>query len=184
MPELSREQIIAILAWLGGGTVLGIIAWLFKIPRTVWNWFVLLIVFRHGNIPRRTLIAQLLGAQWHYGGVSGSQATQLHITLQVTNISDVATEIVQARFRQSWSRKWHPLPPPYGQATGARFEPHTYGMVVAHGFVLPRITEKPKTITGQLCLIDQFQNGHFVNVRIEPGPDVTAKAKKETTMNN
>jgi hypothetical protein len=174
---LSWDLVTAIVKWVGGGTLISFVLWLFKIPARLWTRIERRIVFKHRDIPRLTLMILVRSAEWNLGGWGETPATQLHFDLTLTNITNVSVEIVEATFTRRWRRNATPLTI-YHNRVPADSVSHT-GITA---FIVPRVTNEPKPLRGTLCLVDQFQNKHRQGVTVMAGPDVVNQPKTAATL--
>jgi hypothetical protein len=175
--------VIQILTWLGGGTVLAILAWFVKLPQRAWNRLVLWATFKHGKLPRRAILFAVRRADWNFGSVGNAPATQLHIMATVTNLTrDVDISIINASFRPSWTRRRpfafrHPVAEMFnwGEVIPAR----TVTETTFDGFAEPRIEHEDRPITGTLTLVDQFHNRYRQRITVTPSHSVADRIEGE-----
>jgi hypothetical protein len=177
-------ELWAVLTWLGSGAVLTILAWLSKLPQKLWQRFQLWVVFKHGKIPRRTLLVATRTVMWHFGASAKQPATQLYIRLTVTNITaDTEVSLIEAQFRRSWRRQVYR----FGGVgvidqnvwRDAVLAPGAVVEVAVDGFIVPRIEWKNKSFRGTLTLVDQFHNKCSIKVVVSPGADVPTGVERE-----
>ena len=132
---------------------MGGIAWLLKVPQKAWDKFLLWAIFKHGHKPRKAILFVVRRAEWHFGAVGPEPATQLHIDLTITNITDrFDIAIVEGWFRPTWS--WRRPLVRRSRARIHNFGEHIPARTVTEtafsGFSVPRIEHERRAIRGFL----------------------------------
>ena len=169
MPIDLQSAQIAIGVAIGVLTILGtIFGWFAK----AWRWVVGLLRVKESpgviDVPKKTLILIPVARQnalwWHMGSMGDQPAMQIVGDLNVTNISKYGVFVMGARLRK---------PKAIGHALVHAHDSNMYGTkyVIPQGgisdlrfdfFVQPPVREKGKPFKGDVAIVDQFGNEHWL----------------------
>ena len=164
------ESLIGILSWLGPTAILAALAWFFKLPRQVWEWLLKNAALKYGQFPRRSILYIVESGMWGFGWNRDIEMTQLMFDLKLTNLTKFKIEIIQATFQYRSGFRKHVAPL---RVFAEAFDAESIGELRLDGFTFPRITNDPtKILSGRLCLMDQFHNKHYLDVKTVPMPGI------------
>ena len=186
LPDVTAGAVWEVVKWLGSSAVLGGLAWFLKLPQKAWNRFQLWIIFRHANIPRRTMLIRVRAAEWFFGASRRLPGTQVHIQATVTNITaNTTVEIIEVRFRRAWRWAKRPLVAGTiyvrvdGGTAPVAIAPGAVDEVVMDAFLFPRIEWENEAIDGTLYIVDQFHKQYSVDIHLRPGGGVASQVATE-----
>lgn len=167
---IDLQSIQVVVAVIVG--VLGILATLFGWFGKVWHWGRSLLARKPAaggaEIPSKTLVLITAIRQdalwWHMGAMGGKPAMQVVGDLNVTNVSKMEVEVMGAKLRK---------PRTVGNAIVTVLNSHTFNgrnRIPRTGvrdlrfdfFVQPPVCAAGKPFKGDVAIVDQFGNEHWL----------------------